>query len=258
MNNKNTIRKNQEKLIEQERLATLGELIGGIAHNMKTPIISLIGGIEALKDLADEYDESLDNDAVTKDDYHEMAKEMKSWLEKMRPYCDYLGDIVYAVEDQAIAAKNQDNEFFRIEEVVNKVNILMGFTLKKNKCKLVVEQVNTEKLEIRGSLNSLIQVINNLIMNTVDAYNGKPGEIELKISEENDSCIFEIKDYAGGISDKIRDKLLSEMVATKGSKGTGLGIYTSNEVIKIKFGGEMTFAVREQEGTTFHIRIPKS
>ena len=55
------IKNNQDMLIEKERLASLGQMIGGIAHNLKTPIFSISGGIEGLNDLIDEFDSSIDD-----------------------------------------------------------------------------------------------------------------------------------------------------------------------------------------------------
>lgn len=69
-------------MMEQERLASLGQLIGGIAHNFKTPIMSISGGLEALKDLASEYDSSIDDASVTDKDHHEIAEEMREWVKK--------------------------------------------------------------------------------------------------------------------------------------------------------------------------------
>ena len=73
---KENIRKIHEKhemLIQSERLASLGQMIGGIAHNLKTPIMSIAGGTEALKDLINEYRESVDDLNVTKEDHLEIA-----------------------------------------------------------------------------------------------------------------------------------------------------------------------------------------
>lgn len=56
-----TIKNNQEILMERERLAGLGQLIGGIAHNLKTPIMSIAGAVQGLENLIHEYEESIDD-----------------------------------------------------------------------------------------------------------------------------------------------------------------------------------------------------
>ena len=71
-----TIKNNQDVLMERERLAGLGQLIGGIAHNLKTPIMSIAGATQGLENLIKEYDESIDDPLVNSQDHHDIAKDM--------------------------------------------------------------------------------------------------------------------------------------------------------------------------------------
>ena len=79
-NNVNQLKSNQSMLMERERLASLGQLIGGIAHNLKTPIMSISGAAEGLSDLVKEYDSSIDDPDVNSQDHHDIAKDMNSWI----------------------------------------------------------------------------------------------------------------------------------------------------------------------------------
>ncbi len=81
-----TIKDNQDMLIEKERLASLGQMIGGIAHNLKTPIMSISGAAEGLSDLIKEYETSLEDPEVTIEDHHEIAHDMKEWIEKVKTH----------------------------------------------------------------------------------------------------------------------------------------------------------------------------
>ena len=95
------IHDNQQLLMERERLASLGQLIGGIAHNLKTPIMSISGAAEGLTDLVREYNESIDDPQVTKEDHHAIAKDMQDWIDKTKSYTEYMSDIITAVKGQA-------------------------------------------------------------------------------------------------------------------------------------------------------------
>ena len=68
---------NQDMLMEKERLASLGQLIGGISHNLKTPIMSISGAAEGLTDLINEYDTSIGDPEVTPEDHHAIANDMR-------------------------------------------------------------------------------------------------------------------------------------------------------------------------------------
>ena len=63
-------------------MAGLGQLIGGIAHNLKTPIMSIAGATQGLENLIHEYDGSIDDPLVNSQDHHEIAKDMQSWIPK--------------------------------------------------------------------------------------------------------------------------------------------------------------------------------
>ena len=96
-----TIKNNQDILMERERLAGLGQLIGGIAHNLKTPIMSIAGAVQGLENLIREYDESIDDPLVNSQDHHDIAKDMEEWIPKIRAHLEYMSDIITTVKGQA-------------------------------------------------------------------------------------------------------------------------------------------------------------
>lgn len=250
------IKENQTILVEQERLASLGQLIGGIAHNIRTPIMSISGGIEALKDLVYEYRDSIDDRSVTEQDHKEIAKEMLTWLDKMKPYCAYMSDVISAVKGQAVQMNASTTGKFTVDELIKRVDLLMRHELKKNHCVLIMDSHIEMNTEINGEVTNLVQVFDNIIMNAVHAYEGKEGTIELKILHSGDNIEFIFKDNAKGIPKEISDRLFKEMVTTKGKNGTGLGLYMSYSTVKGRFGGNMSFTSKNGSGTTFNISIP--
>lgn len=247
---------NQEIMMQQDRLASLGQMIGGIAHNMKTPIMSISGGFEALKDLIKEYDESIGEDSVTIEDHHEIAAEMREWIEKMKPYLSYMSDIISAVKGQAVKLNESSQHTFTIRELADRIKILMKYELKRYECSMDVDIQIEPEAELRGEVNNLVQVLNNLISNAIDAYDGKGGKIEFGIYRKGLIIEFIVKDYGKGISNEVKNRLFKEMLTTKGKKGTGLGLYMSYSAIRAKFGGNIWFESEEGKGTTFYVSIP--
>ena len=243
-------------LMEQERLASLGQLIGGIAHNFKTPIMSIAGGLEAIKDLALEYDNSIADENVKEEDHREIAAEMRDWIKKTRPYCSYMSDIISAVKGQAVNCNKSSVESFIIKDMINRVKILMNHELKKYKCHMNIDLRVDELTEIKGEINNLVQVLNNLISNSIESYEGNPGNIDVLLEKTAKTLEITVKDYGGGIPEKVRHKLLREMITTKGEKGTGIGLYMSYSTIKGKFAGTMRIESEEGKGTSVKIIIP--
>ena len=253
-----TIRNNQDILMERERLAGLGQLIGGIAHNLKTPIMSIAGATQGLENLIKEYDESIDDPLVNSQDHHDIAKDMEAWIPKIRAHLEYMSDIITTVKGQAVASlSSDDSEEFTIAELVKMVNILMKHELKNAYIYLNVLMKADENQEISGNVNILVQVVNNIISNAIQAYDGKHDQnIEFEIVKKENNIIFSITDFAGGLSKEVQDRLFKEMVTTKGKNGTGLGLYMSYSNIKAHFGGDITYVTQDGKGTTFNIIIP--
>ena len=243
--------------MESERLSSLGQLIGGIAHNLKTPIMSISGAAEGLADLVKEYDSSIDDPEVNSQDHHDIAKDMFSWIEKIKEYTEYMSDIITAVKGQAVTLSETENISFDLDELVKRVNILMKHELKSAVVYLNIHMNTDSKTIIHGDVNSLVQVINNMISNAIQAYNGKEGEnIDLILEKQNNNLIISIKDYGSGLPEKVKNKLFKEMITTKGKNGTGLGLYMSYSTIKAHFNGDITFESEANKGTTFNITLP--
>lgn len=253
-----TIKNNQDILMERERLAGLGQLIGGIAHNLKTPIMSIAGATQGLENLIKEYDESIDDPLVNSQDHHDIARDMEEWIPKIRAHLEYMSDIITTVKGQAVASlSTDDTEEFTVAELIKRVNILMKHELKNAYIYLNVLMKIDENQIIHGNVNVLVQVVNNMISNAIQAYAGKHDQnIQLEISNIDNYINISITDFAGGLPKEVQDRLFKEMVTTKGKNGTGLGLYMSYSNIKAHFGGDITYKTEDGKGTTFNILIP--
>lgn len=253
----NTIKSNQDLLVEKERLASLGQMIGGIAHNLKTPIMSIAGAAEGLTDLVKEYDSSIEDPEVTPADHHDIAKDMDGWIEKIKTHTSYMSDIISAVKGQAVTLSEDEAASFTVEELLKRINILMKHELKNALIDLNVDMKVDGLISLNGNVNSLVQVVNNLISNAIQSYNGKTNEsIDLIAEKQNNSIVLLVRDHGCGMPQEVKDKLFKEMITTKGKNGTGLGLFMSYSTIRGHFNGNMTFESEVGKGTTFKIILP--
>ena len=251
------IQDSQNMLMEKERLASLGQLIGGISHNLKTPIMSISGAAEGLTDLINEYDASIGDSEVTAEDHHAIANDMKEWIEKIHSYTAYMSDIITAVKGQAVNLSENENDEFSIKELLNRVNILMKHEIKNASLTLNTKIEVPSSVTLHGDINSLVQVINNLVTNAIQSYNGqKNNTIELSAKYGNNNIIISVADRGCGMTPEIQEKLFKTMITTKGKNGTGLGMFMSYSTIKGQFNGDITFTSEVGKGTTFNIIIP--
>ena len=258
-NDLEVIKSNQDILVGQERLVSLGQMIGGIAHNLKTPIFSIAGATEGLLDLIKEYKESVPDPNVTLEDHLDIANDMENWVNKIKNHISYMSDIITTVKGQAVALSNSSSESFTIEELIKRISILMKSELQKHLIELNVQNELEESIVLNGNINSLVQVINNLISNSIQSYNDKTNEkIDLIISKTENILNISITDYGCGIPEHVQNNLFKKMITTKGKNGTGIGLFMSYSNIKAQFNGDIKFKSEVGKGTTFVIIIPIS
>ena len=150
---------------------------------------------------------------------------MSEWVSKLKSYTEYMSDVITAVKCQAVTLSENENITFDIDELIKRVNILMKHELKNALVNLDV-QFNTDKhTQLHGDITSLVQVINNMISNSIQAYNGEPNKtIYLTIDKKANNLIISIKDLGCGLPKSVQDKLFKEMI-TKKNKNTLLNTH---------------------------------
>lgn len=251
------LKQTQETLVENERLSSLGQLMGGISNNLKTPLTLIDDTTENLKTLVTKYKESIDVPNVNTKELHEISKNMENDIKKIQESLSYMSDVITVVKDQVVNLSETDNISFTLDELIKRIVILTKNELSNASINLNLKVNVDKKTTVNGDINNLLQVINNMIMNSMQSYNGsKNKDIDLSFDESDNNLVITIKDYGPGIPENIKDKLFKEVISTKGKNGTGLGLYMSYSTIKVHFHGNLTFESEKDMGTTFYIKVP--
>lgn len=221
--------------------------------------MSISGATAGLVDLIKEYNESIGDEEVTDADHKDIAKEMDEWVTKIKEYSSYMSDVITAVKGQTTNLNSNQSNTFTIDELVKRVDILMKHEMQNALITLNVKVTVDKNIIIQGDVNSMVQVINNMLSNSIQSYNGEPNKtIDAIIDKKEEDLIITIRDYGCGMSEKIQEKLFKEMITTKGKNGTGLGLFMSYSTIRGNFNGSITFESEENIGTNFYITIPLS
>jgi len=229
----------QQKIIQkQSELTVLGELAGGMAHDINTPMSALRNWIEILK--------RKDNDEETQEQ-----------LESMSRCANHVLEIVNSLRDQIRNIGDTNKENIVLKDVVENVIIMTANECMKNGCTVNIKM--DKDIKIYGEANKLTQVLINFIVNSAQAYGGKipNANIYLEAKEHEDVVKITIKDNAGGLSPEIENSIFKEILTTKGTKGTGIGMYMAYTIIKGCFNGDIEFENKIGKGVKFIINIPK-
>ena len=235
------IEEKQDIIVKQGQLVSIGELAGGVAHDINTPISAIKTGILML-----------DQMGCAKTD------EEKEILERMDNCATKIINIVNSMRNQIRNLGSDNNVKFKISDVINDIKYITFHELKKNNAEIVVDI--KDDLEVNGDPTKLGQVLTNLVVNAAQAYAGKAGgKVELVVEKAPKSmALIKVIDYAGGIDEEIAPYIFKNILTTKGTIGTGLGLYLAYSVIKGNFNGDITFDSEKGEGTTFYISIPRA
>ena len=239
-----TIKDKQDVIVKQGQLVSIGELAGGVAHDINTPISAIKTGLGLLEEIYQNTD-------------REITENEKQLLFRMNNCADKIIKIVNSMRNQIRNLGSDTKENFKVSEIIHDVKIIAFNELQKNKCDLEINIF--DDLYVNGSPTKLSQVFTNLIINAMQAYNGKGGRIVVNVRKApKNKVLIEIADYAGGIPDSIKESVFKNILTTKGVGGTGLGLYLAYSVIKGEFGGEITFESEKGQGTTFYIYLERA
>lgn len=240
---KEEVAKNREKdrlLFRQARLASMGEMIGNIAHQWRQPLSELSLIIYNMKKIF-------------------LNKSTKDFLESYESSKKVISQMSQTIDDfRNFFNPNCPKEIFSMKQALNEALLMMKGTLKKEQVTVTIN--HCEEVFINGYLSEFSHVFLNLLNNSKDAFkenlvNNRKITIEIKKLDAN-YAIINFRDNAGGMDEKILEKIFEPYFTTKhASVGTGLGLYMSRMIVQNSMNGTIK-AKNYHDGINFYIKIP--
>ncbi|MCK5580245.1 MAG: response regulator [Candidatus Omnitrophica bacterium] len=234
------LKSTQKQLVQSEKMATVGVLAGGVAHEINTPLGTILTNAEMLK-------------LETTDEFQQ---ESLNLIERSTLRCKV---IVEQLLNYSRKSK-EEFDFVDIKKIVEDTLILINHDLLHN-C-ITVEQEYGNVPQVKGNANELGQVFTNILMNAIYCINetyakeSKQGKICIKIYQDGNRLITEIKDNGGGISEENKDMIFDPFFTTKDvGDGAGLGLSVSHNIIE-NHGGTLEVESKVGEGSTFKVILP--
>ena len=229
----------QEFLTHQSKLASMGEMIGNIAHQWRQPLTHLSYIMMNLKT-------AFEKDKLTSEYFNRKSIEAKNQLEFMsHTINDFRGFFKVSKEKELFSLK------IAIDEVIN----LLSASL--NSYEIEVKFTYEKDIEIMSLRGELLQVLFNILNNAKDEFirreTSNP-KININLYKEKENTLIEISDNAGGIKTEILEKVFEPYFTTK-DKGLGIGLYMSKMIIEKNIAGKLN-VWNQKEGALFSIKIP--
>ncbi len=249
-----SLKENQQKLLVSEKMASLGRLTAGIAHEMNAPLAALRSSLKELDELVYEYDKSIENAQVLPDDHKLIAQDMMKFLKFAEQAAEKSVGFIRGIKTQTINMNTSNSQLFNVADVISDALSVLDFALKNGNCKLVTEYDNS--ISLYGDPKRLIQVITNLVINSIDACKPNGGTISILIESAGDGFAkLTVQDTGCGISEEILPRIFDPMFTTKQfGEVTGLGLSIAHDIINESKG---SIEVKSEKGlTSFVVYLP--
>jgi len=266
----------QLKLIQTEKMSSLGQFVAGVAHEINNPISFVHGNLTSLESYIDdlllsietykeEYPDSNETiDAVMEDiDFDYIVADIPKLLASMKNGTDRVRNIVLALRNFS-RLDEADRKFVDITEGLENTLFLLQMQWRSVGIEVVKNYGNLPEVECYpGYLN---QVFASILTNAIESLTAKRDRgsefvptltLTTERLENEDAIVVRIADNGTGMTEEVRQKLFDPFFTTKPiGKGTGLGLAVSYQIVVRQHGGELECISTLEEGTEFIIKIP--
>jgi signal transduction histidine kinase/ABC-type uncharacterized transport system substrate-binding protein len=233
--------KSQEFMIQQSKLAEIGEIISSIAHQWKEPLIEISTLVQSY----------VSSNKKTKD-------EDKKYLDDVMFQIYYMTDTINDFQDFIKPSSQKTN--FNIKDAIVKMMNIVEHNMKYNYIDININIKDEKKLIILGYHNELMQSLLNIVNNSKDSILKRKeldktfkGKINIDIFSTTYDVQIEISDNGGGIDDEDIKKVFDPYYTTK-KKGHGIGLYMTKVIIEDKMSGEINVS-NKNDGASFKIQL---
>jgi signal transduction histidine kinase len=251
------LRETQGKLVEQEKMASLGSLVAGVAHEINTPIGVGITASSHLNQSVLALQEKFVSGSLTKRDFTEAVAEMIETVTMISKNLERSAALVKSFKMVAVDQSSEDTRLFNVKEYVE--NVLMSLKPKLKRTRHTVTLDVPDNLNIYSSPGAFSQIITNLIMNSlIHGFEAiESGDISIKIALHDADLIMSYFDNGKGIPAHIRNTVFDPFVTTARNKGgSGLGTHILYNLVTQVLGGTVTLEDDVTEGVHFRIQFP--
>jgi two-component system sensor histidine kinase HupT/HoxJ len=258
------LKRTQQQLLQSEKMASLGRLVAGVAHELNNPISFVLGNVHAMRRYAPRIKRYLE--AVHAGESLEALAALRTELridrilEDLAPLLDgaiegaeRTRDIVDGLKRFSAADRNENVQFNLVEIIERSVHWVTRATPPGFRVELDLPEL----LPVAGSPGQMQQVIINLVQNAADATDRMPAPLlAIKAWEENGEVVTVFRDNGPGVAHESLDKIFDPFYTTKPvGKGTGLGLSISYGIVE-RHGGQLSAGNAEEGGAEFMLHLP--
>jgi len=250
------LKETQQRLIESEKIASLGGLVVGMAHEINTPVGVGLTGITHMIEISNDIKIKYQNDEISDEDFDDYLASFGELSELTLESFNKIAHLVKSFKQISANHENEKKVIFNLKKNIKDAVQCLGFVPESKN--LNVKIICDEHITINNYAESFLLIITNLITNSINACkpNAK-GNVSLEVVKKNNEIKLIYQDNGIGISKENLPKIFDPFFTTSriyGGKGLGLNIIYN--IVTSRLQGTITCQSKENEGTTFTITFP--
>ncbi|WP_448211342.1 GAF domain-containing protein [Colwellia sp. MEBiC06753] len=251
------LKSTQQQLVQQEKMASLGGLVAGIAHEINTPLGICVTGISHLHEETKYLERSIADGSLTEDGLMDYLKEVTEASKILDNNIQRAADLVKSFKQVAVDQSSNSVRQIKLKQYIDEILLSLRPTLKRIKHQIKVSC--DENIQITTDAGAISQIISNLIMNSIKhGFDGiEPGNIAIFVEQKNDFTIVRYADDGNGISEEAMAKLFDPFFTTKrGDGGSGLGTHLVYNLVTSALKGRIEAKSEIGKGLAYFIKFP--
>ena len=221
-----TLHQYQNQIVETEKMASLGQMVAGVAHEVNTPIGLGVTASTLLQDKLADIQKAFDEKKLTSSQLARFLSESKENLGIIYRNMERAASLISSFKRVAVDQSNENRRQFNMLQLINEVLLSLRPNLKKTQHQIIVNC--PAELELDSKPGPINQILINLIMNSlIHAFEHvEQGEIQINVQVANNNCQLLYTDNGAGVPESIKKRIFDPFVTTKrGEGGSGLGLH---------------------------------
>ncbi|BBT64636.1 ATP-binding protein [Aeromonas caviae] len=248
----------QQTLVESEKMASLGSLVAGVAHEINTPIGISVTASSYLQERVADFKQHLEAKQLSRTYLNEFTQNLDESMQLLQGNLRRASELIASFKQVAVDQSSEARYNFSLADNLHQVVVSLGYKLKKSQCEVDIQC--DPKLTLYSFPGSFTQIYSNLILNSIhhgfDDWD-RPRKITIKVEQQGDELVIDYSDNGRGIPPEILPRIFDPFVTSKrGHGGSGLGTHIIYNLVVQLLRGRIHCASEPGQGAQFHIRLP--
>ena len=248
----------QSQLIESEKLAALGGLVAGVAHEVNTPLGIAVTATSVLSETLDSLRQQFTAQTLTSQQFSDLLAQASDSTQMLVNNLQRAARLVRDFKQTAVDQVSEARSQFQVEQVLRALIASLHPETRKVPVEPLLECPSG--LQMNSLPGVLTQVLANLILNSVrHAFADQAAPlIEIRLQEQGEHVLLDYRDNGCGVPESLRERIFEPFFTTKrGSGGSGLGLNIVYNLVTRKLGGKLEFSSQPGQGVHFRLSLPR-